>query len=269
MAMSVQMSLSLIDAAVPTESLGLWWLGQAGFAFKTPAGKVVYLDPYLSEAAERLHGFKRLSLPPVLAEEVRADLVVLTHEHTDHLDPGALPIIARNNPICRFAAPAGCRQGLTEAGISPSRHAMLEPRHQYDLDGIVIRTAPADHGDLSATAVSVLLDFGGIRVLCTGDTAFRPQLLKPLFELRPDVLLTCINGTFGNMGPIDAAMLTREARPRYAIPCHFGMFAEHGAADPAGFLYACRHFCPEVHALVLKPGERFLVERKCPGGHES
>ena len=53
---------------------------------------------YLSDAVERLHGFKRLSLAPIAAEEVRADLVVLTHEHADHLDPDAVPVIARSNP---------------------------------------------------------------------------------------------------------------------------------------------------------------------------
>jgi L-ascorbate 6-phosphate lactonase len=70
--------------------------------------------------------------------------------------------------------------------------------------------------------------------------------------------LPCINGVFGNMGPIDAAMLAQQAKPRVAIPCHFGMFAEHGAADPGAFLYACRQFSPETKSLVLTPGERFL-----------
>ena len=92
------MALSMLNADVPSGSLALWWLGQAGFAFKSPSGRIVYLDPYLSDAVERLHGFKRLSLPPVAADEVRADLVVLTHEHADHLDPDALPIIARTTP---------------------------------------------------------------------------------------------------------------------------------------------------------------------------
>ncbi len=252
------MSLSMLGADVPAGSLALWWLGQAGFAFKTSSGRIVYLDPYLSDAVERLHGFKRLSLPPVTADEVRADLVVLTHEHTDHLDPDALPVIARNNPSCRFAAPAGCAAGLTEAGIAPAARLILEPHQRYDAGGVVIHTAPADHGDLSPTALCMVLEFEGIRVLCTGDTAFRPQAMKPLFEPRPDVMLPCINGVFGNMGPIDAAMIVHEARPRYAVPCHFGMFAEQGASDPAGFLYACRHFSPEVTAMILKPGECFV-----------
>ncbi len=114
---------------------------------------------------------------------------------------------------------------------------------------MAIHTAPADHGDLSPTALCLVLDFGGVRVLCTGDTAFRPQVIRPLCDLRPDVMLPCINGVFGNMGHIDAAMIVQQARPRYAIPCHFGMFAEQGAGDPAGFVYACRHFCPEVAAM--------------------
>jgi L-ascorbate 6-phosphate lactonase len=252
----------MIDADVPRDGLGLWWLCQAGFVFKTPAGKIVYLDPYLSDAVERLHGFKRLSLPPIAAEEVRADLVVLTHEHADHLDPDALPIIARNNPACRFAAPAGCTPGLTEAGVDSAVRLVMEPHRQYDVDGIVIHTAPADHGDFSATALCLVLEFDGIRVLCTGDTAFRPALIKPLADLRPDVLLPCINGVFGNMNHIDAAMLTQQVGPRYAIPCHHWMFAEQGACDPMGFLYACRHFCPEVKTLVLKPGERFICGKE-------
>ena len=110
------MSLSMLDAAVPSGSLGIWWLGQAGFAFKTPAGKVIYLDPYLSDAVERLFGFKRLSPPAIAAEEVRADLVLITHEHADHLDIDALPLIARNNPACRFAAPDGLHAGVDRSG---------------------------------------------------------------------------------------------------------------------------------------------------------
>ena len=245
---------------MPSGSLGLWWLGQAGFVFKTAAGMIVYLDPYLSDAAERLHGFKRLSLPPIAAAEVRADLIVFTHEHADHLDPDALPIIVRNNPTCRFAGPAGCDEGLAAAGVLAANRLNLEAHKRYDVDGAAIHTAPADHGDLSATALCLLLEFDGIRVLCTGDTAFRPELLKPLYDVHPDLMLPCINGAFGNMSHVNAAMLVQQHKPRRAIPCHFGMFAEHGAADPAGFMHACRQFCPEVNAAALKPGERFLCE---------
>jgi L-ascorbate 6-phosphate lactonase len=256
------MSLQLLDAAVPAGSLALWWLGQAGFAFKTNAGNVVYVDPYLTDCVERLHGFKRLSPTPITAEEVRTDWIVLTHEHNDHLDPDALPIIAQNNPACRFAAPSGCSQGLDEVGIPSSVRVTLEPNQRYDLGGVIVHTVPADHGDLSSTALSLVLEFDGIRVLCSGDTSFRPQLHKPLYDLHPDVVLPCINGVFGNMNHIDAARMVQAIHPRYAIPCHFWTFAEQGSGDPAGFVYACQAFSPETKAILLRPGERFLCEKQ-------
>ncbi len=253
-----------IQAAVaPDASVCLWWLGQAGFAFKTPAGQIVYADPYLSDAVERLHGFKRLSLAPIAAEEVSADLVVLTHEHTDHLDPDALPVIARRNPRCRFAGPVGCTEGLQQAGVAPQQRSLLEPGRAHDLGGVVVHAVAADHGDYSPSALTLLLDFAGVRVMLTGDTSLRPGLLRPLIELRPDLLLPCINGVFGNMNHIDAARLVQEVKPRYAIPCHYWTFAEQGAGDPAGFLYACRCFCPEVDARLLKPGEGFTLGKRC------
>ncbi len=238
----------------------LHWLGQAGFAFCTAPGKRIYVDPYLSDACERLFGFKRLSLPAIVAEDVQADWVILTHEHADHLDPDALPVIARNNPDCRFAGPAGCVDGLEAAGISPERRVLLEPNQRHDLGDLVVHTVPADHGDISPTALALVLEFDGVRVMATGDSSWRPALFKPLYDLRPDVVLPAINGVFGNMNHIDAARLVSEAKPRFAIPCHFWTLAEQGAGDPAGFIHACAVMCPEVEALLLRPGEAFLIE---------
>ena len=86
--------------------------------------------------------------------------------------------------------------------------------------------------------------------------------MRPLIDLRPDLVLPCINGVFGNMNHIDAARLVQEVKPRYAIPCHYWTFAEQGGGDPAGFLHACRYFCPEVNARLLKPGEGFTLSKR-------
>jgi L-ascorbate 6-phosphate lactonase len=251
-----------LEASVPKGGVRLVWLSQAGFAFRTATGRRVFLDPYLSDACERLHGFKRLSLPALRSHEVEADWVVLTHEHTDHLDPDAIPEIAQRNPACRFAAPAGCVAGLEQAGVSAARRVLLEPNRRHDLGDLIVHTVPADHGDLSPTALTLVLDFGGVRVLATGDTSWRPGLIQPLIDLKPDVVLPVINGVFGNMNHIDAAMLVAQAKPRIAIPCHFWTLAEQGGGDPAGFLHACGRFCPEVKAMLLRPGEGLTVEPK-------
>jgi L-ascorbate 6-phosphate lactonase len=252
--------LESLKLDVPPGAVRMWWLGQAGFAFKTDRGTTIYTDPYLSDAVERLHGFKRLSLAPIAAEDVCTELVILTHEHTDHLDPDALPVIAARNPGCRFAAPQGCVEGLAQAGIAADRQILLQPNATKEYKDVRIHTAPADHGDLSPSAVAVVMESSGVRVMITGDTSLRLGLFRPLIDLKPDVILPCINGVFGNMNHIDAAQLVQQARPRYAIPCHFWTFAEQGGGDPGGFIHACKWLCPEVEARLLRPGEAFTVQ---------
>jgi len=244
-------------AAVPPGTVALWWLAQAGFLFKDSAGTVIVLDPYLSDVVERVVGFRRLSLSPINPEDLRADWVLSSHEHLDHLDTDALPVIARNCPACRFAGSADCLPLYSEMGIPPERVTLLEPVCRYDLGGAGVETVLADHGDLSPGALSLLLDFGAVRVLFTGDTALNLPRMRPIIDRRPDVLLTCINGRFGNLDARQAASLTREAAPRVVVPCHFWMFKEHNG-DPQAFLEACGETCPDIPAFILKPGEGLL-----------
>jgi L-ascorbate 6-phosphate lactonase len=124
----------------------------------------------------------------------------------------------------------------------------------------VVHTAPADHGDFAPSALALVLEFDGVRVLYTGDTSWRSGWFKPLFDLGVDVMLPCINGTFGNMNHLDAARMVGQAAPRVAIPCHFWTFAEQGAGDPGGFIQACRQAAPAVQSLLLRPGEGLTVK---------
>jgi len=57
-------------------SLEPTWLGHASFRFDTPAGKRIYVDPFL-------HGNPKC--PESELEPERVDLVVLTHGHGDHV----------------------------------------------------------------------------------------------------------------------------------------------------------------------------------------
>ncbi len=245
--------------AVPAGTAALWWLGQAGFAFKAQTGARIWLDPYLSDAVEREFGFKRMSLAPIDAWDVRADWVVSSHEHLDHLDTDALATIARRCPTCRFAGPRSCAPLWTKCGIVPSRQVVVAAGEAADLGGIGRRAFAADHGDLSPEALSLLLDFGGVRVYFTGDTALREERLAEVAALRPQVVIPCINGAFGNMDARAGARLAARLAPRIAIPCHFWMFPEHGG-DPAAFLRACAEEKPAVPARLLGPGEGIIAD---------
>jgi L-ascorbate 6-phosphate lactonase len=244
---------------VQERSLAIYWLSQAGFVFKTPSGKVVYIDPYFSDVVERMLGLKRMMPCPIAPEDVDADLVACTHEHLDHMDTDALPIIARN-PRVHFAGPLECIKRFKELGISENRCHLLEEEKDIDLDGIRVKGVYADHGTFAPDALGIVFDLEGIKVYHTGDTAYRPEEFRPAIETRPDILIPCINGTYGNLNSTEAAQLTRDVRPRLAIASHFWMFVEHNG-NPATFLQCCKRLVPEVQAIVMKPGERILFRK--------
>jgi L-ascorbate 6-phosphate lactonase len=248
-----------IDATVvPSGAAALWWLGQAGFAFKTAGRSKIWLDVYLSDIVEREFGFKRMSLAPIEAWDVAADWMVSSHEHLDHLDVESLATVARRNPACRFAGPRSCPPLWRQCGIPPDRQLVIGPGETADLGGVRLRAFAADHGDLSRDALSLLFDFGDVRIFFTADTALRLDRAAEAAACRPDLVIPCINGAFGNMDAREAARLCAALSPRLAIPCHFWMFPEHGG-DPAAFLKACASETPPVKARLLGPGEGLIL----------
>lgn len=239
--------------------LAIYWLAQAGFVFKTSRGEVIYIDPYFSDVVEQKFGFKRMMACPIAPEEVSADLIACTHEHLDHMDTEALPIIARNTRT-HFAGPIECMREFRKMGIPEERCHLLEEGKTITLDRIGMSVVYADHGELAPDAVGIVLEIEGIKVYHTGDTAYRPVEFQRAIEMKPDILIPCINGRYGNMDGREAALLAGACRPRVAIASHFWMFVEHNG-DPASFLEHCSELAPDVQALVMKPGGRFLFEK--------
>ncbi len=252
------------ERRVDQGSLAIYWLSQAGFVFKSSDNKIVYVDPYFSDVVERAFGFKRMMPCPIAAEEVEADLIICTHEHLDHMDTDALPVIAKKTRA-QFAGPVECVKEFKKMDIPESRCHLLDEGKRSVVAGISVQGVYADHGELAPDAIGVALDFKGVKVYHTGDTAFRPEEFGPAIKFQPDVLIPCINGRYGNMDATEAARLAAMANPRTVIASHFWMFVEHNG-DPGRFLEACSQLAPGVQALVMKPGEEFLFSKSQKGG---
>ncbi len=89
----------------------------------------------------------------------------------------------------------------------------------------------------------------------TSDTAFSELLLKAAPQV--EVLLTCINGKFGNLGPQEAARLTAAVSPRFVIPNHYDLMALN-AENPEAFAYFVRQECPSMSVRILEVMEPFV-----------
>ncbi|MGE5602109.1 MAG: MBL fold metallo-hydrolase [Nitrososphaerales archaeon] len=257
------------ETEVQPGALAIWWLAQAGFVYKTPAGAVVYVDAYLSDCVHRLlagelYGFKRIIPAPISPEEVEADLVVCTHSHADHFDYDAIPVLARD-PRIHFVVASDCKAELEKAGVPPERATIIREGDSFAHGDLTITAVFADHGDLAPEAVGLLLQCGaesggGIRVWQVSDSAYRPDKWQDIFAAGVDVIILPINGAFGNLDGVQAARLAGNAHARVAIPCHFWMFAEHGGS-PAQFLDACKEFASETQPLLMSVGEMFVYAR--------
>lgn len=228
----------------------VYWLGGAGFAFKFRDGEKICIDPYLSDAAERLFGFRRLSLPPLKASDLACDLLLFTHDHVDHLDVDSFDALVNAHRGPRVLAPASCADFLGSKGVA---YEIVSPGTRSQLGNVHIRTVAADHGALCPDAVGFVLSFHGRCLYFTGDTAFDEQRMAEAIGIQPEIVIPCINGAYGNMNETEAANLAGRCGAKIAIPSHFWLFAEHGGC-PATFRERVKTHAAGTDVLLLTPG---------------
>lgn len=241
---------------VPKGSVGVFFLGQAGFVFKTSDGQLVAVDPYLSNCCERYFGFKRL-MPCILEpEELIFDTLVISHAHYDHFDPDSVPQMMSNGHTeligAKDVAVECDRFGLKERVTYLSCHETARSG-QVRVTGL-----PCDHGELAPHALGLLLEMEGKRIYIMGDTAYRPDFWDIDAIRNADLLILPINGAFGNLNEQEAADTVAKLTPRLAIPCHYWNFAEHGG-NPGTFQEAMKREAPEQAYVLMRQGEGMLL----------
>jgi L-ascorbate 6-phosphate lactonase len=229
-----------------SSSVVLAWLGQSSFALRL-GGATALVDPFLSPHPERL-------VPaPFAAEEARGvDLVLITHDHLDHLDEDALPKIAAASPSAVVVVPEGVVERVAELGVARDRVRGLSSDERTETGAVTVDAVPACHGEGMDDAyrlgpfLGYVLSSGGPRVYHAGDTIPFEGHVDRVRELRVDLALLPINGRdakreaegiVGNMDAREAAQLAYDIGAGAAVPMHWDMFAGN-PGDPAAFVTA-------------------------------
>jgi L-ascorbate metabolism protein UlaG (beta-lactamase superfamily) len=224
-------------------SLAVWWLGQSGFLIKSRRGMIV-VDPYLSEhltkkyaATDRPH--VRMTRAPLRGGDLAGvSLVLASHRHSDHLDPGTLPDLLTASPAARLIVPAAIREHALGLGLPAGRLLGLVAGETFadETSGFTIRAVPSAHEALDTDGqgrhlyLGYVIESEGLRLYHSGDSLAYDGLAGWLGPGPFDVLFLPINGRDpargvpGNMSAAEAVAFAATVRPRHVVPHHYDMF---------------------------------------------
>ncbi len=249
-------ALKIMATPVKEGNVGVFFLGQAGFVLKTPAGELIAIDPYLSDCCERYFGFKRL-MPHILgADEVIFDHLVASHAHFDHFDPDSVPTLLGNGKTKFFGAKDTAAE-CERLGIKDNL-TFMAVGDKAQLGGATLTAVRCDHGADTPHALGLLFEIEGKKIYMMGDTAYRPDWLDDELIKNVDLLILPINGAFGNLDSKQAAMVVKALAPKLAVPCHYWNFAQH-FGSPYEFMTEMEKNCPDIPYVLMRQGEGMML----------
>lgn len=241
-----------------SKGTALFSVGQAGFILKSKSGQLLAIDLYLSNCVERLEGhkgFKRL-LPQIMdASDLSFDVIIATHPHLDHFDIDAVPeMMSRGS---RLYASVDCEKLVKQLQMEYYKDAItyVKPRDHFICGDFDITFVNCDHGTGAPDAVGVVIKVDGKIIYEVGDSCLRLDRVSEIPKSL-DVLISPINGMYGNMDSEDTIKLAEALNPKVTIPCHYGMFASHGGDLKAFYDLSKERNLP---ALIMQQGEEYKL----------
>lgn len=171
-------------------------------------GRVIVTDPYLAEK-HSLRSFAGISpnplvdLPCTPAEAIAgADLVIISHLHTDHFDEVAKALLPVDTPILCQPGDEGEIEGKGFRNVTPLEDSL-------EWQGIdIVRTA-GRHGSgelaeqMGMVSGFVLRAEGEPAVYWAGDSVWYEEVGRVIDSQEPDVVITHSSGaSFGDSDPI-------------------------------------------------------------------
>ena len=176
----------------------LTWLGHSTFLLRLD-GKTILTDPFLTANAFPLSrgGPRRHAPPGIQITNLPAiDILVLSHDHLDHLDPKTLRALPHKEKIAVFV-PLGLKRFVEKCGYAAVHE--LDWRQSAAVGGLTFTALPAVHNSgrgpnnrNKTLWCSWAIRSAAANLFFAGDTAYSPVAFKEIGAAR---------------GPFDAALV--------------------------------------------------------------
>ena len=174
--------------------------------FRIKGSKVIYTDPYK------------------VSKNDEADIVLLSHEHFDHLSLDDLKKVIM--PGTTIVASPMCRDGLK--GVKVKETHFLDPGGKLSVGKVEVEAVPAynlnkfrEPGQVfhpkNEKRVGFVVQMDGTRVYFAADTDFIPEMKA----IKCNIALLPVSGTYV-MTAEEAAEAAAAINPKIAVPMHYG-----------------------------------------------
>lgn len=176
------------------------WTGHDGFRIAA-GGKIIYIDPYQLQSAKN-----------------DADIVLISHNHFDHLDMNDLRKVVSKKTV--IVAAKECVEQLKPLGLEVKP---VSPGDRVSVQGVPVEAVRAYNTNKkfhpkADDKVGFVLTLNGMRVYHTGDTDNIPEFS----EVKPDVALVPVSGTYVMTADEAAKAVNESIKPKMlAIPMHY------------------------------------------------
>jgi L-ascorbate metabolism protein UlaG (beta-lactamase superfamily) len=170
------------------------WFGHASVRIKSE--RIIYIDPWKIKDSEK------------------ADLILITHSHYDHLSPGDVKTLQKKETV--ILATPDCLSQL--AGDVRA----VKPGDRLTVLGIDVEVVPSYNlkkafHPKGNNWVGYVVVVEGNRIYYPGDTDFIPEMKN----IRADIIILPVGGTY-TMDAREAAEAVNTMKPKVAVPIHYG-----------------------------------------------
>lgn len=267
------LALLVVVSPASAQETKLKWFGHAAFSITTPNGKVLLIDPWISNP---VNPDVKAGKDP-LAAISKVDYILLTHGHRDHV--GDAVEIAKRTGAALICNPELAGNLVKLAGFPKERaetDAIMGIGGEIQIaDGeVTVAMTPAVHSSSvfnpkagpneperaygGNPAGFVVIIKNGPTIYHSGDTAYFKDMETIGESYAIDVALLNIGGHFG-MEPRMAAKAAQSVRAKVAIPQHFATSPDMTqSAD--GFAAELKRL--KIGFYEMKPGETISFRQK-------
>ena len=163
--------------------------------------------------------------PFKMAKQEKADLVLISHNHFDHLSVDDLKNVSTKDTSLVVAKE--CIEMIK--GFDFKEKIGISPGEEKTVRGVKIKSIPAYNVSKinpdtkkpfhpkEDNKVGFLFELDGTTIYHAGDT----DLIPEMSDLKPDIALVPVSGTYV-MTAQEAAKAVEKIKPKIAIPMHYG-----------------------------------------------